>query len=144
MVIIRSKPGPFEIMFCCAAFIGGVLILFSIGRTSAASVHLPAWTFVMLGLGMMVGSATTLVGVIRNKVWAILFESAGLILLSMLFLVYDAIIVTYNGLKLSVSLEFFLLFSAAASWRVVQIYRELKSARKDIFSAQEEKDLHEG
>lgn len=133
MIIVKSKPGPFEIPFLVASIIAGIAIFLNARKiVSTGTILVPQWTLYALAFGLIVGSSTALTGTFSEELWSLLLERAGLMLLGVLFVVYIVFTIDYSGIKALTSLDFFVMFSISCWWRVVQINRNLKIAKQMI------------
>ena len=140
MIIVKSRPDPFEVMFLIASIIGGLGILISVPRLSSTSAlqSIPQWSTYMLAIGLIVGATTSISGFFTEKLWGILLERAGLVFLCILFIVYSGSIISFSGLRATTSLTFFLAFSVSCMWRIIHINRSLNEARESIEKARHE------
>ncbi|MFC3453990.1 hypothetical protein [Amycolatopsis speibonae] len=131
MIILRSTPGPFEVMFMLAAIVGGVTILFTsymtvVGRT------IPVWMVLYIGIGLVVGGAMSLYGILTKRGVGPLIERAGLALLVILFVTYTGLIFMAVGVRGATSAVFFLAFAAASIARMHQINKAFREAAEEL------------
>lgn len=131
MIILRSSPGPFEVMFMIAAILGGVTIL-ATSHATAVGRTIPVWMVAYLGLGLIVGGAMSLYGIFTKRPAGPLIERAGLLLLSILFVTYTGLILTAIGFRGATSVVFFLAFSVAAIARMRQITKAFREAEAEL------------
>src|ERR1043166_8811964 len=112
MIILRSSPGPFEVMFMLAAIIGGFTIL-ATSYMTAVGRTLPLWMVLYLGLGLIVGGAMSLYGIITKRAIGPLIERSGLLLLTILFVTYAGLVIVAVGWRGMTSVVFFLAEAGA-------------------------------
>jgi len=131
VIILRSSPGPFEVMFMLAAIVGGFTILATsymtvVGRT------LPVWMVLYLGLGLITGGAMSLYGILTKRGSGPMLERSGLLLLVILFVTYSGLIFVAVGWRSATTEVFFLAFAAASEWRRRQIRKALREAAEEM------------
>lgn len=131
MIILRSSPGPFEVMFMLAAIVGGFTII-ATSYMTAVGRTLPLWMVLYLGLGLIVGGSMSLYGILTKRGAGPLIERSGLLLLVILFLTYTGLIFVAVGWRSTTTAVFFLAFAAAATWRIGQITKAFRQAAEEV------------
>lgn len=131
MIIIRNSPGPFEVMFMLAAIVGGLTIL-ATSYMTAVGRTLPVWMVLYLGLGLVVGGAMSLYGILTKRAIGPLIERSGLLLLTILFITYTGLIIVAVGWRGMTSAVFFVAFAGAGMWRMWQITKAFRDADKEL------------
>lgn len=135
MIILRSAPGPFEVMFMLAAIVGGCTIL-ATSYMTAVGRTLPVWMVIYLGLGLIVGGSMSLYGILTKRATGPLIERSGLLLLVILFLTYTGLIFAAVGWRGMTTVVFFLAFAAASGWRMWQITKVFRAAAEVLKEAE--------
>lgn len=141
MIIVRAKPSPFEVMFMAASILGGAaLLILRKDLGSSLAETLPPSITVLLGAGLLLGGATTLIGLRLQVILGPLLERAGLALLALLFLVYSGFTLDFVGLHGLITAVFFLSFAAASCWRIGQITAALNETEHALREATDRSD----
>lgn len=130
MLVIRSGRSAHELLLLIWCLISGAAGIAVPGRVSTSTLSaLPGpWLYVWY-IGLVVGSATAITGLVLASLVGLLVERVGLIILSGLLLSYGVAVVGLFGLR---GMQFGLLVSALAAanlWRAAQ-------ARRDLFAVQ--------
>lgn len=130
VITIKTRPGPFQVMFLAAAIIGGAALLILRSHLgSTLSRQLPDWVTVVLSAGMVATGAVAMFGTLRQSLIGMLAERVGLSALGALLLLYSAFTLHYAGLRGLVTVVFFVAITAACVWRVLQIGQSLAEIR---------------
>ena len=128
---IRSRPGPYQVMFLVAAIVGGASLLVLRERLgSTLAVTLPSWVTIVLSSGLLITAGVALFGTIRQSIVGMLMERLGVAALGALLLVYSGFTLHYTGLRGLVTVIFFVAIAGASAWRAVQISHSLNEIRK--------------
>jgi signal transduction histidine kinase len=136
VIIVRAKQNPFQLAFMIAAILGGLALLILRQRLgSTLAQELPTPITVILGAGLVAGAGTTLIGMWMQRVAGLLLERAGLLILTILFIVYAAFTVDFTGLKGLIIEVFFGSFAVASAFRALQIASDLRQTEQEIKAA---------
>lgn len=136
MITIKTRPGPFQVMFLAAAIIGGLALLILRSHLgSTLSQQLPDWVTVVLSAGMLAAGSVALFGTMKQSLVGLLAERVGITGLGALLLLYSAFTIYYTGLRGLVTVVFFVAITSACAWRAIQIGHSLAEIRQDIRTA---------
>lgn len=127
MRIVHSSRGPFEVFMLVAVFVSGLAGLVNpmrSGRVIAES--LPHWGQLVWYGGLAVAGALALAGALTSRLWSLLVERGGLLMLGVLCVAYSAAIVVVAGLTVAFSAVLTVGLSAACVARVRQINADIR------------------
>jgi hypothetical protein len=122
---------PFEVLIVAAfgVYCSAALVAFDVVATNTLR-ELPtgaAYTFLVAAI---IGSVLTITGVVRGDSVGVLWERAGLMMLSGICAAYAGWAVAVSGARALAFALLLLAVAAASLWRVIQIHRALSAARK--------------
>lgn len=114
-----------------AAIVGGFTILATSYMTQVGRT-IPVWMVLYLGLGLIVGGAMSLYGILTKRGSGPMLERSGLLLLVILFLTYSGLIFIAVGWRSATTEVFFVAFAVASGWRRRQINKALREAAEEM------------
>lgn len=141
MIRIRATRSPFQFMFMIASVLGGAALLIvrqSLG--SSLAQRLPPLITVILGAGLLLAGALTLVGMAMQRVYGLLLERAGLVSMAILLFAYTGFVIAYFGGRGLITEIFFMSIVGACAWRIRQIGGDVGSAESAIRDASTERE----
>jgi hypothetical protein len=140
----REDPSPFETMMLFFCTLGGMaLLVFGNLVSGALAQTLPTFFTYTLAGGLVLGGATGLTGqLLVRTLDGALIESAGLVLVSCLFVAYGTVAVSYAGLHAFFTVLFFGAMVAASVWRIIRIRRRIRRIQRAVETGADELRSH--
>lgn len=133
MIIVKQKPSPHEVMIMFVALLAGLALLILRSRLgSTLSQELPTVITVILGVGLVVSSIITIIGMYQKSLIAPLIERAGLMCQAILLLTYSGFTADFTGIKGLITILFMGGIAIADIWRIIQLGVEVKSTENAI------------
>ncbi len=130
MLIVKENEtrNPFEVMFILGSLVTSVSMLTTLWASQVGQ-KTPPWMIAFLGLGLMLGSFISIIGLSKDTLVGSIIQRSGYGIIAIVFVTYSLLLLTIAGFRAATTAIFLLSMAFGCGWRIVQLTKTLKVVR---------------